>query len=184
MKKITLQQWMPVKEILEKGIIKLKNKKYIKIIKILPINFNLKSNLEKESILNSYKVFLKTCNFNIQILIQSNKENLEKNILNIEKNIKKENKKYLKEISKNYINFIQEINSSKKSSTKNFYIIISNSENLDNKSKDLIYEELNEKYLKIRECLSRCGNHVYSIDNKEEIEKILFSFFNVRVNLK
>ena len=93
MKKITLQQWMPVKEILEKGIIKLKNKKYIKIIKILPINFNLKSNLEKESILNSYKVFLKTCNFNIQILIQSNKENLEKNILNIEKNIKK---KYLK----------------------------------------------------------------------------------------
>ncbi len=94
MKKITLQQWMPVKEILEKGIIKLKNKKYIKIIKILPINFNLKSNLEKESILNSYKVFLKTCNFNIQILIQSNKENLEKNILNIEKNIKKENKKY------------------------------------------------------------------------------------------
>ena len=184
MKKITLQQWMPVKEILEKGIIKLKNKKYIKIIKIFPINFNLKSNLEKESILNSYKVFLKTCNFNIQILIQSNKENLEKNILNIEKNIKKENKKYLKEISKNYINFIQEINSSKKSSTKNFYIIISNSENLDNKSKDLIYEELNEKYLKIRECLSRCGNHVHSIDNKEEIEKILFSFFNVRVNLK
>ena len=184
MKKITLQQWMPVKEILEKGIIKLKNKKYIKIIKIFPINFNLKSNLEKESILNSYKVFLKTCNFNIQILIQSNKENLEKNILNIEKNIKKENKKYLREISKNYINFIQEINSSKKSSIKNFYIVISNSNNLDNKTKDLIYEELNEKYLKIRECLSRCGNQVYSIEDKEEIEKILFSFFNVRINLK
>ena len=59
---------------MENGVIKLKNNSYVKILKISPINFNLKSNLEKESILNSYKIFLKTCNFDIQILIQSNKE--------------------------------------------------------------------------------------------------------------
>ena len=77
------QEWLPFEYILENGIIKLKNSSYIKIIKIIPINFNLKSELEKEAILNSYKIFLKTCNFNFQILIQSNKENLDKHISNI-----------------------------------------------------------------------------------------------------
>ena len=73
-------------KILDSGIIKLKNNSFIKILKISPINFNLKSNLEKESILNSYKTFLKTCNFDIQILIQSNKEDLSNHILKIQKN--------------------------------------------------------------------------------------------------
>ena len=72
----SIQEWLPIEEILENGIIKLKKNIYIKIIKIIPINFNLKSNLEKEAILNSYKIFLKTCDFDIQILIQSKKEDL------------------------------------------------------------------------------------------------------------
>lgn len=37
----------------------MKNGNYVKLIKVIPINFNLKSDLEKESILNSYKIFLK-----------------------------------------------------------------------------------------------------------------------------
>ena len=37
---------------MENGIIELKNKKFIKIIKIIPINYNLKSDLEKKAILN------------------------------------------------------------------------------------------------------------------------------------
>ena len=73
-KKNTVQRWLPFEKIMENGVIKLKNNSYVKILKISPINFNLKSNLEKESILNSYKIFLKTCNFDIQILIQSSKD--------------------------------------------------------------------------------------------------------------
>ena len=83
----TLQEWLPIKEIDKKGVVKLKNNNLIKIIKVNPINYNLKSDLEKESILNSYKIFLKTCNFDIQILIQSNKEDLSHHINNIQNNI-------------------------------------------------------------------------------------------------
>ena len=88
---LSLQEWLPFEQILEGGVIKLKEEKYIKIIKIIPINYNLKSELEKEGILNSYKTFLKTCGFDIQILIQSNKEDLSKNILKIKEVVKKEN---------------------------------------------------------------------------------------------
>ena len=83
---ITTQDWVPIDKIFENGIIKLKNNNFVKIIKVKPINFNLKSNLEKEAILNSYKTFLKTCNFDLQILIQSSKENLSKIIKNIQEN--------------------------------------------------------------------------------------------------
>ena len=177
---LTTQDWIPINKIFENGIIKLKNNKYVKIIKIIPINFNLKSNLEKEAILNSYKIFLKTCNFNIQILIQSSKENLNKNIQNIKENLKKENKKYLEEIANDYFDFIQKFNSIKNSSSKNFYIIISN--DIED-SEDIIFQELNEKYFKIKECLFRCGNMVEDLNSKNKIEEILNIFFNDRIFL-
>ena len=185
-KEITTQEWIPIDEILKNGIIKTKNK-YIKILKIAPINYNLKSDLEKQAILNSYKLFLKTCNFDIQILIQSSKENLEKNILNIQKNIQKKENKYLKKISEDYIEYINKINSNKKSSSKNFYIIISKKipkEQEFNESFEIIKNDLKEKYFKIKECLSRCGNQVIELNTKEEVLKIINSFLNTRKEIK
>ena len=184
----TTQNWIPLEEILETGIIKNKSK-YIKILKVTPINYNLKSDLEKQAILNSYKIFLKTCNFDIQILIQSNKENLEKNIFNIQKNIQKKENKYLEKISENYIEYINKINFNKKSSSKNFFIIISkkiSKQEEYNESFEIIKNDLKEKYFKIKECLSRCGNSVFEVNDKKEILKILNSFFNTRkeLNLK
>ena len=181
--KLSVQEWINIEKILENGVIKLKNDKYVKILKITPINFNLKSNLEKESILASYKIFLKTCNFDIQILIQSNKENLDNNILNIKKNLDKENKNYLNKISEDYIKFINKLNSLKTSSSKDFYIIISSTKNLEN-NEEIINDELNEKFLKIKECLTRCGNKVINLNNKKEVLEIIFSFLNSRVYLK
>ena len=86
-----IKDWLPYKNIYENGIIKLKDNSYIKILKINPINYSLKSEIEKKAILNSYKVFLKTCDFNIQILIQSNKQELNQIISKTENQIKKEN---------------------------------------------------------------------------------------------
>ena len=177
MRKInSIQKWIPIEKILEKGIIKLKKNKYIKILKVNPINFNLKTQMEKESILNSYKIFLKTCNFDMQILIQSKKEDLTAHIENIQKISQKENNKIIKEYSKKYLEFIKEKNNKNKSASKNIYLIIKN--NTDNLEENII-QELNEKYFKIKDCLIRCGNVVFECD-KTEIKNILFSFFNLK----
>ena len=110
-------------------------------------------------------------------------ENLEKNIFNIKKSIQKKENKYLEKISENYIEYINKINSSKKSSSKNFYIIISkkiSKEQEYNESFEIIKNDLKEKYFKIKECLSRCGNSVKEINTKEETLEIINSFFNTR----
>ena len=67
----------------------------------------------------------------------------------------------------------------KNSSSKNFYILIKSQNNIDN-SENIIIQDLKDKYLKIKDSLSRCGNIVEEIKNKKEIEKIFFSFFNVK----
>ena len=181
-KKITVQQWLPIEKIYPNGIIKLKKNKFIKILRVNPINYNLKSDLEKSAILNAYKIFLKTCNFNIQILIQSNKENLKNHISLINKNIQKNENNYLKNISDNYIDYINNLNIINKASSKDFYLII----NYENKNKeklelnDIIENNLKEKYFKIKECLSRCGNEIQEILNSKEIINIYYSFLNTR----
>ena len=174
----SIQEWIPVEEIFENGIIKLEKNNYIKIIKIIPINFNLKSNLEKEAILNSYKIFLKTCDFDIQILIQSKKEDLSRHFSIIKNNLKNNKNNLLNNYLINYINFIKKINNEKKSSSRNYFLIIKENKNFESEaSEEIIIQNLNDKYFKIRDALARCGNRVVE-NNKDEIINILFSFLN------
>lgn len=166
----SVQNWLPYEKILEKGIIKMKNLSYIKILKIKPINYNLKSDLEKEAILNSYINLFKTTNLNLQILIQSKKEDLESNIKNL-----KNNKNYEK-LQKKYIEYIQYLNKIKKSSSKNYYLIIK--DETSEKEEALKIENLQNEYIKIKDSLSRCGNIVSEYTEEKEIIKIIFSFLN------
>ncbi len=174
------QDWLIVESIDKNGIIKIKNKNiFIKILRVQPINFNLKTSLEKEAILNSYKIFLKTCNFNIQILIHTNKEDISK-IIN---NLKKSDNEHISIISQKYVEFLTKINSEKQTSTKNYYIIIKEQYEGENNNLENIYYMLNEKYFKIKECLNKCGNKVKDC-KKEEVIKILHFFLNTNNNLK
>ena len=165
-----VQNWLPYEKILEKGIIKMKDLSYIKILRIYPINYNLKSDLEKESILNSYINLFKSTNLNLQILIQSKKEDLTKNILTLKKNCKYE------ELQKKYIEYIQYLNKIKKSSSKNFYLIIK--EISQEKAENTKIENLQNEYLKIKDSLSRCGNIVSEYTEEKEIIEIIASFLN------
>ena len=80
------------------------------------------------------------------------------------------------------------MNIDKKSSSKNFYILIKEiQENKKQKNninlEKIIFDKLRDKYFNIKECLYRCGNVVMDIDNKNQSEKILYSFLNSRKNL-
>lgn len=100
--------------------------------------------------------------------------------------LKKENEKNKKqhqEILKNYIEFINQLNQEKKTSCKNFFIIIKEIiENKNNKiNEKIIINNLNEKYFKIKDCLLRCGNYVSEIESKQETISILYQFLNKNI---
>ena len=173
--RFSTQEWISASNILDNGIIECKEK-YVKIVKVFPINYELKSSLEKQAILNSYKLFLKSCEFNIQILIKSRKENIKKHIKKLQEEAKKEENKILSKLYENYIKYIETLNEKKKSSSKNFYIciFIKKEENLKVEEIKII---LKDNFLKVKEHLSRCGNSVQEL-NKEETEMLLYNLYN------
>ena len=125
---------------------------------------------------------MKNCNFDIQIIIKSKQEDISKNIKEIEKKKQREkslNNNFMVNIFDSYINFIQDKNKEKLSSSKEFYIIIG-SEKIPENQEEKIFLELKEKYFKIKDSLIRCGNSVCEIKEKEEIKNIINSFFNIK----
>ena len=173
----SVQKWLPYDKILDNGIIKLKNSSYVKILKVEPINYNLKSNLEKEAILNSYKSFIKSCNFNLQILIQNKKEDLSKHV-----NLLNQNNLY-PQIKEKYIEYINSLNQNQKSSNKNFFIIISQSAEDISNLESVTIQNLQENYFKVKELLARCGNIVSEYTKENQVRDVLFSFFNSKIFL-
>ena len=73
---ISTKDWLPFKSIIN-GIISLKNGEYLKILEVIPINFKLRSKMEKRSIILNYREFLKAC----QLSHAGINTNVEKQIL-------------------------------------------------------------------------------------------------------
>ena len=155
----SVQELLQFESILDSGIIKMKDSSYTLIMKVEPINYNLRSELEKTSILNSYKLLFQNINFNIQVLILSKQEDLKEHInkvksLNLYPNL-----------TNKYIEFLNSLEENSRSSFKQFFIII----------KSTNQEELEEDYIKIKETLFRCGNIVSKL-TKEKAQIVLESY--------
>lgn len=167
----------PIRNI-ENGVIETKEGKLCKVLEVYPINFALKSFSEQESILYQYKNFLNTCNFDIQILVQSRKKDLDNHILQIEKNIEKEKNEKLVNLMREYINMIKN-EVLKFAITKRFFIIFSSEVLSKNLTREQALSDLQEKTLKIKNTLSGCGNDVNEFNkNNKELVNIIYSYMN------
>lgn len=159
----SVQELLQFESILDSGIIKMKDSSYILIMKVEPINYNLRSELEKTSILNSYKVLFQNINFNIQILILSRQEDLKEHI------IKVKSLNLYPNLTDKYIQFLNYLEENSRSSLKRFFIII----------KSTNKDELEENFLKIKESLLRCGNIVSKL-TKDKVQIVLESYMKAK----
>ena len=162
MKIKTTQSILDIVDIKDKVLI-LKENKYAKILEVKPINFSLKSDDEKLNILNQYSKFLKICNFDFQIIVKNKQERVNKHIDYLEENSKQENL-YLNE----YIDHINNLTNSNFVLSKKVYLIYSIKVQDKFKSFNEIKNELNQRYLIIKENLLKCGNFVDDLNNVSE----------------
>lgn len=170
----SVKSWFPIKRI-ENGIIYSKDGRYCKFIEVSPINFELKSIKEQEEILYKYKTFLNSCNFEVQILIQSKRGNLDNHILKIEQKILLEENDETKKLMYEYIDMIRN-DIIKTAITKKFYIVFFASKNAMTKEQAIL--DLTEKTLKIKNSITKCGNSVKEFSQKE-IANILYTYMNL-----
>ena len=151
--------FLGIKEIKENCIIDAKDKK-IAVIKISPINFSIKQNEEKESIMIAFQKFLNSLDFPTQIIM--NTESLElSDYLNALKTRIKEKK--LIELFEDYKLFLQRTIMEDKIMNRVFYLIIKEQSNLKIQV-DVCLERLSSLNLK-----------AYRLNNKE-LEKLILSY--------
>lgn len=103
---VSTKDWLPVKDVTN-GIIVLKNGTFLKILEILPINFKLRSKLEKRSIILNYREFLKACHYPMQISIQCKKADIEPHIKKMEGYYKEEKNENARSMAQVYINLVK-----------------------------------------------------------------------------
>lgn len=108
-----------------------KDGSFIKILQVEPINFELKSNFEQEAILEGYKRFLKACNFDIQLLVQTEVSDISKHLGNIKKCM--QDNENIKSMILDYMEFVQNIADSRKNVSRKFYVVIKGNDNIEEK---------------------------------------------------
>lgn len=170
---INTKNWIEILDISNNTIIT--NDKYIKVFEVQPINYDLKTNMEKKAILNSYNHFLNSCSFDIQILIKSKKEGINEILetinnrySNIILNSNKESIQNIQNLKKEYLSFLNNQIQLKKTSNKKYYILTYIFHNL---------EKINQNTL--NNTLNQISNSSYSSNiNSNKISKLLKKSIN------
>lgn len=122
-KHTSLQNQMDVADI-KKGTVVLKDGSLRMILAVSSINFDLKSDDEKEAIILSYQEFLNTLDFPIQILISSKRFDVDPYLEMLSKREKRERKELLKNQINDYISFIRELTQVGNIMSTLFYVIV------------------------------------------------------------
>ena len=117
------QKYLQIERIRE-GVVILKDGRLRKIIKCIPINFDLKSEKEKEVAVYQYQNFLNSLKFPIQIVVQSRRVDLSAYIEKVERAGANEINELLQKQSRDYLEFIKILSEQVNIMEKSFYLVI------------------------------------------------------------
>lgn len=180
---VSTKDWLPVKTVVN-GIVLLKNGDYLKILEVLPINFKLRSKLEKRSIILNYREFLKACHYPMQVSIQCKKADIEPHIKRMEGYLKEENNDNVKSVGKGYVSLVRTLGK-KGAVSRRFFLVVPYVQPAGIKAVEFadVDKQLSEKKSNIQDYLKHCGNVVVDAGDAGDTEyifNILYSCINKR----
>ena len=167
-KKTSVSEYLPIEKI-ENGIIYTKDKRYIKVIEVLPINFLLRSAREQRSIIYSFVSYLKISPVKMQFKIITKKADTKKHRDIVLKEMERETDESCRRLQRDYLKLINRIGS-KEATTRRFFIAFEY-ENGGRRVKNEESEAVASLQTAARTAvnyLKQCGNKVIIPDNEDE----------------
>lgn len=167
-RKTSVSEYLPIEKI-ENGIIYTKDKRYIKVIEVLPINFLLRSAREQRSIIYSFVSYLKISPMKMQFKIITKKADTKKHRDIVLKEMEKETDESCRRLQRDYLKLINRIGS-KEATTRRFFIAFEY-ENGGQRVKNEESEAVAALQTAARTALNylkQCGNKVIIPDNEDE----------------
>ena len=180
--KITSKNWLPIESI-RKGIVKLKNGTYLKLVEVEPVNFKLKSASDRRCLIYIYRAFLKAARFPMQISVQCKKADVDPHIKRILTFYKTEKNENVKHMTKGYIKLVKSLATGTKGAiSRKFFIVFPyiSPPGVKNYAFEDVEKQLAEKQAIIKEYLDRCDNFITEKNNTEEVAEIMYNYINKR----
>ena len=187
------QDFINIEDIRE-GMIITKDKRYMKMVEVKPINFFMRSLPEQDDIVNDFANWLIIAPINIQIKVVTSIGNPEEIIKRVKERYEKDQDVDVQYLIKHYTNLLEEIGGWG-AITRKFYMIIAYEQRPGaQRLKDpvLISNEIDRNIATIKEYFSRMGNivtqfgeHEGELDRNQEtwlLGKFLYEYFNIRTN--
>lgn len=167
-RKTSVSEYLPIEKI-ENGIIYTKDKHYIKVIEVLPINFLLRSAREQRSIIYSFVSYLKISPVKMQFKIITKKADTKKHRDIVLKEMEKETDESCRRLQRDYLRLINRIGS-KEATTRRFFIAFeyeSGGRRVKNEESEAV-AALQTAARTAVNYLKQCGNKVIIPDNEDE----------------
>ena len=175
---------LPVLKI-ENGIIYTKDKRYIKIIEIEPVNFLLRSMREQKNIIYSFISYLKISPMKLQFKVISKRADINRHLEHIRADIARETDEKCIALQKDYANLIRQIGS-REAVTRRFFVIFEYEANIGSRrmtTEAQAIAELNIAVHTAKNYLPHCGNEVIVHDSEDEfLTDVLYSLLNRRTS--
>ena len=175
MKIQSTQGFSPIYDISD-GIILTKDRRFIKILEVTPINFMLRSPEEQTAIVQAFAAVLKQMPVKVQFKILSRRADVSKYIDKIYNNMETETNERCLQLQEEQINLISSVGA-REGISRRFFIIFEYEET-SGLQKSATFSEikssLNTYALRIQNMLAPCGNEVLPLTDDKEILNIFY----------
>lgn len=175
-KKVSSRKQIRIKEVKE-NILVLPGNRYRVILETSAINFELKSEEEKDAIIDNFQNFLNSLPANLQILIRVREVDIDKYLEDFTKKQNGETEQVYKDQVNNYCEFISDLVSGNKILSRRFYVVIPY--DVKNHTNDfaLIKEQLLLSQDIVIKGLEKLGMKTRVLDSLEILE-LFYTFYN------
>lgn len=174
--KTSSRRQIQIKEVKD-GVVLLPNNQYRVVLETSSINFELKSEAEKDVIIDSFQNFLNSLSFPVQILIRVREVDIDQYIEQILEKKKQENEKAYKLQIENYAEFIKKLVSGNKILSRHFYVVISFTPTEKKQEFDLIREQIRNLEDIVIKGLESMNMKVKALDSLEVLQ-LFYNFYN------
>lgn len=176
------QSWLPVEDVLDGGVIKLKDGRYVKVLEIYAINLYLKSAEERQNIIYYFASYLKIAPDDLMIRVISERAESEQYTRRMQQYIKAEPNENCRAMIADHMRMVEEI-AQTLSVDKRFFLVIPYMPPVGRTTQGIeeIINQLQNEELKARRYLGMCGLKVRVVEGEKEY---IVNLLNRQINKK
>ena len=116
-----LSDYVPVEKI-KNGVIYTRDRRYVKVLEVIPVNFLLRSAQEQRNIIYSFISYLKIAPVKVQFKVLTKRADIDRHVQTVRRELAQETNAHCRELQEDYLRLIRQLGS-REAITRRFFLI-------------------------------------------------------------